>query len=78
MSDEWEREKEKILGSLLGGGQELASLPSSIEVCETLSCATPGIVCSVSFSVCVGACLLSCGVGEQRPGPSGPKYHGRC
>ena len=32
MSDEWEKEKEKILGSLLGGGQELASLPSSIEV----------------------------------------------
>ena len=32
VSEEWEREKERILGSLLGGGQELASLPSSIEV----------------------------------------------
>lgn len=32
VSEEWEKEKEKILNSLLGSGQELASLPSEIDV----------------------------------------------
>ena len=42
VSEEWEREKEKILGSLLGGGQELASLPSSVEV-EFTTCLSAAV-----------------------------------
>ena len=36
MLNEWEKEKEKTLKSLLGGGQELASLPTEMEVSNFL------------------------------------------
>ena len=37
MEEEWEREKEKILNSLLGSGQDVLELPSQNEV----RCALP-------------------------------------
>jgi hypothetical protein len=35
MESEWEKEKEKILNSLLGAGQESLDFPSEPEVCVT-------------------------------------------
>ena len=40
MEDEWEREKEKILNSLLGSGQDVLELPTQNEVQQLYQLAT--------------------------------------
>ena len=69
MEGEWEKEKEKILNSLLGSGQDFLELPSQNEVhalmscdfnlhvsCDTYTC-TSRFVLHVHVHVCVCLCL---------------------
>ncbi len=42
MSNEWEREKQKILNALIGQGQDLLDFPQETEVCGRAA-----IACSV-------------------------------